>query len=506
MSRLRHLPTPAYRGPDSAGHTSGAVRLLSASRRFAPSILLTLFFGLVVVRAPAFAERPPKPNIILILADDLGYGDLGCYGQARIQTPRLDRMAREGTRFTRYYAGATVCAPSRSVLMQGLHTGHCRVRGNAGRANPLAQALRPDDVTMAGVLHGAGYATGLIGKWGLGDSPGAEVGLPRRHGFEVFFGYLNQHHAHNYYPTFLWRDEQRVALPNLVPNEDWAGGGKSSNKAQYSADLITHEALEFIRRHQQQSFFLCFTPTLPHANNEAGKEGMEIPDLGVYRDLPWPAPAKGHAAMVTRLDHDVGRILDLLQELDLETRTLVLFTSDNGPHREGGNDPEFNDSNGPLRGIKRDLYEGGIRVPMIARWPGRVPAGRVRSDVWWAADLLPTVAALARTPAPSGLDGKSVVSMLEGGRAPRRSAPLYWEFHEGGFKQAVLDGDWKAIRLGPGKPVELYHLRTDPAETRDRAAQHPRRVARLARSMDRQHSDSPDWPVASKDRTNSLKP
>jgi arylsulfatase A-like enzyme len=469
------------------------------------------FATVVVVFVLAFshaapAVTPPRPNLIVILADDLGYGDLGCYGQTRIRTPRLDRMAAEGARFTRYYAGSTVCAPSRSVLMQGLHTGHCRVRGNAGRQNPLAQSLRPEDVTVAKVLKTAGYTTGLVGKWGLGDMAGAEVGLPRSQGFDEFFGYLNQHHAHNYYPTFLWRNEHRHPLANVVPNEDWAGGGRSSNKAQYSADLIADEAISFIERHQHRPFFLCFTPTLPHANNEAGKEGMEIPDFGEYRDLDWPSAAKGHAAMVTRLDRDVGRILDLLGRLNLDTRTLVVFTSDNGPHREGGNQPDFNDSNGPLRGIKRDLYEGGIRVPMIVRWPTRVAAGVLRSEVCWAADLLPTAAELAGIRPPSGLDGRSLARGLLGGRAPRRSAPLYWEFHEGGFKQAVLDGPWKAVRLAPTQPVELYHLASDPGETRDLAAEQPRRAGRLARSMDRQHHESPDWPVSRLDAKNSLKP
>ncbi|MCC7376904.1 MAG: arylsulfatase [Verrucomicrobiales bacterium] len=462
------------------------------------ALIAALATWLLFASSPASPANPARPNLIVILADDLGYGDLGCYGQKRIRTPRLDRMATEGTRFTRYYAGATVCAPSRSVLMQGLHTGHCRVRGNAGRQNPLAQSLRPDDVTVAEVLKSAGYATGLVGKWGLGDTPGGEPGLPRSQGFDEFFGYLNQHHAHNYFPTFLWRNEQRIHLSNVVTNEDWAGGGRSSNKAQYSADLIADEALAFIERHQRHPFFLCFTPTLPHANNEAGRDGMEIPDLGDYRGLDWPPAAKGHAAMVTRLDRDVGRLLDRLAELGLDDRTLVIFTSDNGPHREGGNDPDFNDSNGPLRGIKRDLYDGGIRVPMIVRWPGHVPAGRVRDEIWWAADLLPTLAEFSGARTPSHLDGISVVRLLKGGRAPRRTAPLYWEFHEGGFKQAVLDGSWKAIRLGPAKPVQLYHLDTDPGEAHDQASSEPRRVTRLTSWMDRSRRDSADWPVPTK--------
>ncbi len=335
-------------------------------------VLLAVVTGSMEAASHAASRR--APNLVLIVADDLGYGDLGCYGQRNIATPRPDRLAAEGMRFTRFYAGSTVCAPSRSVLMQGLHTGHCRVRGNAGRNNPMAQCLREEDLTLAEVVRGAGYATGLFGKWGLGDSPSAEPGLPRRQGFDAFFGYLNQQHAHNFFPTFLWRNEARVALPNEVPAEDRTGAGVATRRVAYSADLVTDEALAWIRQQRTNRFLLVFTPTLPHANNEAGARGMEIPELGDYRDRPWPDPVKGHAAMVTRLDRDVGRLVDLLRELGLEKSTVVLFTSDNGPHREGGYQPEINDSNGPLRGIKRDLYEGGIRVPMIAWGPGRVPA------------------------------------------------------------------------------------------------------------------------------------
>jgi uncharacterized sulfatase len=436
----------------------------------------------------------PRPNIIFIMADDLGYGDLGCYGQRHIQTPNLDRMASEGIRFTQCYAGATVCAPSRCVLMQGLHTGHCRVRGNAGRLEPLAQSLRAEDRTVADILKEAGYRTGLIGKWGLGDANGAEPGLPRRQGFDYFFGYLNQHHAHNYYPTFLWRNEEKVRLSNTVPNEDWAGGGKSNNRVQYSDDLIAEEALEFVRRHRGERFFLYYAPTLPHANNEARREGMEVPDLGIYRDRAWPEPIKGYAAMVSRLDEDVGRLLDLLRELHLETNTVVFFTSDNGPHKEGGYDPGVLDSNGPLRGIKRDLYEGGVRVPMIVRWQGRIEAGAVSNALWWFPDFLPTAAELAGADAPEDIDGVSVAGLLLRGRT-RGHPPLYWEFHEGSFKQAVRRGRWKAVRQAPDQAVELYDLREDLGETRDLASERPRLTRRLGQRMSRMRADSPDWPV-----------
>ncbi len=464
-------------------------------KRLVRGLLAAAIVALLAPGAPAArAADSSRPNIIFILADDLGYGDLGCYGQRNIRTPRLDRMAAEGIRFTQVYAGSTVCAPSRSVLMQGLHTGHCRVRGNAGRHNPIAQALRPTDITVAKVLKDAGYTTALVGKWGLGDINGAETGLPRRQGFDYFFGYLNQRHAHNYYPTFLWENEERVALRNTVPDEDPTGAGKSDNRAEYSHDLITERALDFIRRTHDRPFFLCFTPTIPHANNEAGREGMEVPDLGPYADREWPAPARAAAAMISRLDRDVGRVLDLLAELDLDRNTIIFFSSDNGPHREGGNDPEFHDSNGPLRGIKRDLYEGGIRVPMIVRWRGRVPAGRVSHAPWWFADFLPTAAALGGAAAPPNLDGIDVTPLLLGGDSAG-ARTFYWEFHEGGFRQAVREGTWKAVRLNAGRPIELYDLESDPGERRDVASEHPEVVRRMNELMSELRSDSPDWPV-----------
>lgn len=438
------------------------------------------------------AEAESKPNIVYILADDLGYGDLGCYGQKDIQTPNIDRLAAEGIRFTQHYAGSTVCAPSRCALMTGLHTGHCYIRGNQ-RVN-----LRPEDVTVAEVLKGAGYATGLCGKWGLGVE--GEEGVPNRQGFDYFYGYLDQGHAHNYYPTFLMRNGERVTLNNVVPEPKESGAGVASEKVAYSHDLIAKEGLDFVRRSQGQPFFLYWALTLPHANNEAGEAGMEVPDQGRYKDNDWPENKKNMAAMVSRLDRDVGRLLDLLKELAIDENTLVIFSSDNGPHKEGGNDPTWFDSNGPLRGIKRDLYEGGIRVPLIARWPGRIAPGTTSAHVSAFWDFLPTAAELAGASAPERLDGKSYVRALMGNDAAQKAHDyLYWEFTEQGGKQAVRRGDWKGIRLNvaenPDGPLELYDLKLDLGEERDVAAQHPEVVAELATLMAAAHADSVLFPL-----------
>lgn len=478
--------------------TGGSVGVLGSRRavRWAAwrvGFVLWLWLGTVCAVSAATAT---KPNVVFILADDLGYGDLGCYGQERIRTPRLDRMAREGTRFTQVYSGATVCAPSRCVLMTGKHTGHARVRGNAGQANPLAQSLRFGDATVARVLSESGYRTGLVGKWGLGDAGVAEPGLPERHGFEHMFGYLNQTHAHNYYPTFVWRNGQRVSLRNVVTNATPSGAGVASVRVDYTHDLFAEEALRFIRDHRDRTFFLYLALTAPHANNEAGKRGMEVPDLGEYAGLDWPEPQKGHAAMITRMDRDVGRVLDLLRELGLDEKTVVVFTSDNGPHREGGNDPAFNRSSGPFRGIKRDHTDGGIRVPMIVRWPGTVPSERVDASVWWFADVMPTLAELAGAPVPSGLDGVSVLKTWKGGRQPELDDRfLYWEFHEGGFKQAGRWKQWKILRNRRDGPSELYDLSRDVGESDNVAAAHPGLVRQLEERLKAARVDSEDWPV-----------
>ena len=440
----------------------------------------------------AGAESRRGPNVIFILADDLGYGDLGCYGQKVIQTPSLDRMAAEGMRFTDCYAGSTVCAPSRCALMTGLHTGHCRIRGNAN------VPLEPEDATVAEVFK-AGYRTGIIGKWGLGEA--GSTGIPNRQGFDYWFGYLNQTHAHNYYPEFLWRNEDQVRLKNVVPRE--TGGrkpglaGVASKRVEYSHDLFAREALQFVEEHRNGPFFLYLAFTIPHANNEAGNKGMEVPDYGPYTGRDWPEPEKGRAAMITRMDADVGRLFAKLKELGLDEKTIVFFSSDNGPHKEGGSDPEYFHSSGPLRGFKRSLHDGGIRVPMIVRWPGRVKAGTV--DFPWAFwDFLPTAAELAGVAPPPGLDGISVVPILRAYGPQRVHEFFYWEFHEGGSQQAVRmyswKNPWKAVRRWGG-PVQLYDLRTDLGESNDVAAAHPDVVAKIEAYLNTARTESSHWPM-----------
>ncbi|MDZ4699861.1 MAG: arylsulfatase [Rhodothermales bacterium] len=444
----------------------------------------------------AGCDTPPQPppNIVFIMADDLGYGDIGVYGQNAIQTPNLDRMAAEGMRFTQFYAGSTVCAPSRAVLMTGKHIGHNDIRGNLELQPVGQQPLPAANVTLAEVLQQAGYATGLIGKWGLGHI-GTE-GHPNRQGFDHFFGYLDQRHAHNFYTEFLFRNEERVTLPgNRMPEpkrED--GAGEAVEKGTYSHDLFAEEALGFIDAHQDEPFFLYLALTIPHANNEAGPRGMEVPDYGDYGDRGWPASAQGLAAMVTRMDRDIGRLLERLRERGLDERTLVIFTSDNGPHAEGGNDPDYFDSNGPFRGIKRSLYEGGIRVPMIARWPGRIAAGAVSEHVGYHGDFITTFAALVDQPAPDSLDSISLLPTLLGQGEQSQHPYLYWAFYEQGSRQAVRAGALKAIRepMFSG-PVALYDLTTDPGETTNRAGEHPEEAKRLAALMDEAHVAHSLW-------------
>jgi len=464
-------------------------------------VLFAVLLGSSCMNSAATAadKEKSKPNLVFILADDLGYGELGCYGQKVIQTPRLDLMAKEGLRFTHFYAGATVCAPSRSVLMTGMHHGHTRVRGNAGRTNPAAQALQDGDITVAEVLQQAGYRTALFGKWGLGNADVAESGLPRRQGFDEFFGYLSQHHAHNHFPDFLWRNEEKVALPNKVTPVGDDGGGYATEAVQFADDLFAEEALRFVDENKSRPFFLYWSMVTPHANNERTKalmNGAHVPDFGPYAATDWPEPDKGHAAMITRLDGHVGRLLDKLQELGIAENTLVVFTSDNGPHNESHHDLKRFDPSGPFSGIKRSLTDGGIRVPAIAWWPKHIAAGTESPHLAYFGDWMATASELAQAEPPAGIDSISVVPTLTGHQDQQPEHEfLYWEFHEGGFRQAALyRGRWKGIRTGrPDAPVQLFDTDTDVAEVHDVAKQHPEIAATIGTWLKSARSENPAW-------------
>lgn len=439
------------------------------------------------------ADPVRPPSIVLILADDLGYGDLGCYGQKKIRTPNLDRLAAEGVRFTQAYAGSTVCAPSRCALMAGLHTGHCRTRGNGGGGSPRSNVpLRPEDGCVAELLKKAGYSTALVGKWGLGEE--GSTGIPTRKGFDHFFGYLNQHHAHNYYPDFLWRGEKRVAIDNPQSKVD----NVAEKPNVYVPDLCLADALRFVEEQKARPFFLYFATTIPHANNEktrATGEGNEVPADEPYSNEDWPRAEKNKAAMITRLDSDVGKLLQKLKELSLEKETVIIFTSDNGPHQEGGNRVEFFASSGPFRGYKRSLTDGGIRVPAIIRWPGVVEPGTVSDHLWAFWDFLPTACDLAGSATPPGLDGISFAPILTGRGKQKVHEYLYWEFHEGGFKQAVRYGEWKAIRQAPRQPLELYDVVRDPAEKMNVAKEELEVVARIEEFLKTARTESKEFPI-----------
>jgi arylsulfatase A len=444
-------------------------------------------------------QATTQPNILLIQADDLGYGDLSSYGQGRFDTPGLDRLAREGIRFTQYYAGSTVCAPSRTTLMTGLHTGHAWIRGNG--ALPGGDVpLRLEDVTLAEVLRDAGYRTAVIGKWGLGQ-PGT-TGQPDRQGFDYAFGFLDHRHAHRQYTDHLWRNGERVGV---------------DIDRDYVNDLFSRESAAFIEREDSRPFFVYLNYTVPHAELRAPDDAVARfrgrfpeqaftnaqadekrtgarPDTATLGYRSQAQPHAAFAAMITRMDRDIGRLADLISARGIDRRTLILFISDNGPHREGGGDPAFFKSSGGLRGIKRDLYEGGIRVPMIARWTGTIPSGRVSPHPWAHWDVLPTLAELAGARMPDGLDGMSMTRALRDEPQPTHSF-FYWEFHERGFQQAVRMGQWKAVRLKVGTPLELYDLDADPGEQRDVAARHPDVVARIELYLMTARTESDRWPV-----------
>ncbi|WP_420148288.1 arylsulfatase [Spirosoma sp.] len=450
-----------------------------------------------------------RPNIIFILADDLGYGDVGVNGQKLIRTPNIDRLAKEGMRFTQFYAGTSVCAPSRSSLLTGQHTGHTYIRGNKG-VDPEGQEPIADSVTtVAELLQRAGYVTGAFGKWGLG--PVGSEGDPNKQGFDRFYGYNCQSLAHRYYPNHLWDNSQKVVL---TANEDLR------QMKEYAPDLIQKQALNFLNeRSSQQPFFLFLPYILPHAELVVPDDSLLAYYKGKFPEKPFKGadygpnaktggyasqaiPHATFAAMVSRLDWYVGQVMAKLKEKGLDQNTLVIFSSDNGPHIEGGADPKFFNSTGGFRGVKRDLYEGGIREPFFARWPGVIKPGSTNDYIGAFWDLLPTFAELAGAKIPTQTDGISLVPTLTGKGSQKKHDYLYWEFHEQGGRQAVRQENWKAVRLqaatNPTAPVELYDLSKDPAEAHNVADQHPDKAKQMGQLMRQSHTESPLFPFGAK--------
>ncbi|MDF1815441.1 MAG: exo-alpha-sialidase [Verrucomicrobiales bacterium] len=426
---------------------------------------MKFLFSIFFCVSTAFAAE--KPNIIFLMADDFGYGDAGCYGQVHFKTPNIDRLAKQGLRFTQAYSGGPVCTPARSSLMTGMHNGHSIARDNVPHYSTY---LKKEDVTVAEVLKEAGYRTGGIGKWSLGDAN--TEGSAMNQGFDSWFGYLNQDHAHYYYPEYLDDDAGRLQLT-----------GNSKTHSKYSHDLLTDRALKFIRESKDKPFFFYGAYALPHfSSKHEDKDGLTVPTTDPYSDYDWEIRSKKYASMVHMLDRDVGKIVDLVDELGLTNNTLIVFTSDNGGHSTVH--PRFKTS-GPLRGFKRSLTEGGIRVPFIARWPGQIPEGETCDQVIAFQDMMPTFAELAGATAPEGIDGDSVTDILAGGESLHK--PLYWDYgHCRGkqYSQAARIRNWKGIRPVKTGAMELYDLSTDIGETKNIAADHPQVVAELTAFMD----------------------
>lgn len=481
------------------------------------------WMAFVAVLRPVCVAADTKPNVVFIIADDLGYGDLGCYGQEKIRTPYIDRLAEEGMRFTQHYAGNPVCATSRCSLMTGKHTGHAYIRDNREMKNRVSQdpelgpifggqePIPEEEVTLAELFQRQGYATGAFGKWGLGGE--GTTGDPLRQGFDRFCGYNCQRHAHNYYPRYIVDDERHRRLE---------GNDGGLTGAQYAPDLYCEAALEFIREHREGPFFVYYPTIVPHLALQVPEDSLaeyrgtwdDPPYTGGHGYLPHPAPRAAYAAMVTRMDRDVGRLVSLVQELGLDEQTIFVFTSDNGPtyDRLGGSDSEFFRSAGPLRGLKGSMYEGGIREPMIVRWKGHVPAGTTSEHVSAFCDWMATLMDLigAGSSVPTGTDGVSFAPTLLGrGNEQRPREFLYWEFPSYSGQQAVRMGDWKGLRTGlqpktkgdppPDAPMQLYNLQEDIAESRDVAAEHPELVERIRVIMRREHATSKVFPFPALD-------
>jgi arylsulfatase A-like enzyme len=439
------------------------------------------------------AAKGSKPNIIFILADDLGYGDLGCYGQKKIKTPNIDRMAKQGMRFTNHYSGHTICAPSRCCLMTGKHTGHATVRANSSFIDRSLIGIDDKDVTVATLLKKAGYVTGVTGKWGLGEA--GTAGVPEKHGFDEWLGFLNQAHAHTYYPEYLYNNGVRVDIPE----------NKNDGRGKYAHDLFTDFSIDFIRENQEKNFFLYLAYTVPHADIDVPEDSLKE-YLGKFNEEPYGGgyyraqenPNAAYAGMISRMDSDVGKINALLKKLNIDDNTLVIFSSDNGAHFIGGNDMHLFECTGPFRGTKQNLYEGGIRTPFIAKWPGIIKGKQVSDHISAFWDFLPTCCDVADIRCPAGLDGISMLPELTDRRQEQQKHKyLYWEFYKPMGGQAVRFGKWKALRCTKDvKYIELYDLEKDPGEKYNIALAHPEAVKKAIKYFDDAHTKCDHWPLA----------
>jgi arylsulfatase A len=468
-------------------------------------IPVTLLASVALVSCAQTNKERALPNIVFILADDLGYGDLSCYGQQKYSTPNIDRIATQGMLFRQHYTGCTVSAPSRSSLMTGLHTGHTPIRGNKGWEPEGQWPLPAASVTVAELLKSRGYVTGAFGKWGLGfiDTEGD----PNSQGFDEFFGFNCQSLAHNYYPWHLWHNHEKIMLP----------ANEGSKKGTYAPDTIHHEALRFIETNRNKPFFLFYPTTIPHAELFAKEKYMQmfrgkftpekvfkgVDDGPAFRLGPYGSQPEAHAAfaaMIKELDDYVGEILAKLTELGLDKNTVVMFASDNGPHLEAGADPDYFNCNGDLRGYKRDMYEGGIRTPFLVKWPGKIKPGSVSDHISAFWDLMPTLAEITGLPEPEGIDGISFLPSLLGKKGQKQHEYLYWEFHEQGGKIGVRMGNWKAVKRDvdkmPQGSLELYDLSADIGETTNVASSHQDIVRKMEEIMKQAHKPSEVFPFA----------
>lgn len=459
-----------------------------------------IFLTLCMVSTFCVGFSQTRPNVILIVADDLGYGDLGCYGQKLIETPNIDALAKNGISFTQFYAGTSVCAPSRASLMTGKHTGHTSVRGNF-EIKPEGQLpIKDQEFTLAELFKSVGYKTGGFGKWGLGF-PGSE-GDPNKQGFDSFFGYNCQRQSHNYFPDHLWDNQTELKLPNTLQTLE-----------VYAPALIQQKSIAFLEKNKEAPFFLYLPYTLPHAALQipAGdttfayyKNKFKEAPVAIKNNWngtnyqPQAYPKAAYATMVSKLDAYVGEVVAKVKALNLSENTIIIFTSDNGPHSEGGNVPtKFNSSAG-FKGQKRDLYEGGIRVPLIVSWPNKIQANRSTDFIGAFCDFMPTFADVTNAPTPTDTDGLSLLPLLTNKGKQAQHPFLYWEFHEDGGKQAVRSGKWKAVKLDvfqhPENPIKLFNLENDASEKNDVAKKHPKMVQRMTKIMNEQHRENPNFP------------